>query len=188
MTEKRKLADCFENGWFKAEYLWELRQEIVLGSLYYADYRNSFGIDEHKVRDFFTSFWDSFCEELAKEDNLWEEACIITRDHFEGDTNVSPGKYDLFREETYQELFQKRYDNEDTLKNWYGCFCDDCPLPPKMVNVDIYWQFHRSIQVIAGTEDEAEEIVNEMMKNREIPTESFEPDDDWDLDTTYQPD
>ncbi len=105
MTQKRILADCFENGWFKEEYLWELRQEIVLGSLYYADYRNSFGIDEHKVCDFFTSFWDSFCEELAKEDNLWEEACIITRDHFEGDTNVSPGEYDLFREETYQELF-----------------------------------------------------------------------------------
>ena len=48
MTQKRILADCFENGWFKEEYLWELRQEIVLGSLYYADYRNSFGIDEHK--------------------------------------------------------------------------------------------------------------------------------------------
>lgn len=191
MTEKRKLADCFENGWFKEEYLWELRQEIVLGSLYYADYRNSFGIDEHKVCDFFTSFWDSFCEELAKEDNLWEEACIITRDHFEGDANVSLGKYDLFREETYRELFQTRYDNEKTLKSWYNCFADNgpesSPLPPKMVNVDIHWDFARSIQVIAADEDEAEEIVEAMMRDGSIPKESFEATEDWELDTTYQP-
>lgn len=189
MTQKRNLADCFENGWLKEEYLWELRQEITLGSLCYADYRNSFGIDERKVCDFFTSFWDSFCEELAKEDNLWEEVCIITRDYFADEKNVSSIKYDLFRSETYQELFMKRYDNEETLKSWYNCFdgSESSPLPPKIINVDIHWDFARSIQVIAADEDEAKEIVEVMMRDGSIPKESLEATEDWELDTAYQP-
>ena len=36
--------------------LWALRQEIKLGSLFYADYRNSFDIDEHPVCDFFDGY------------------------------------------------------------------------------------------------------------------------------------
>lgn len=187
MTQKRKLADCFENGWLKEEYLWELRQEIVLGSLYYSDYRNSFGIDEHKVCDFFTSFWDSYCEELAKEDHLWEEACVITRDYFADEPNVSPSKYDSFRHDTYMKLSKEHYDNEDVLKQWYSCFCDESPLPPKLINVDIHWDFARSIQVIAADKDDAEEIVEQMMNNGEISKESFEATGDWELDTTYQP-
>lgn len=63
--------DCFdENGWLKDEYLWSLRQQITLGSIYVSDYENSFGIQPKKVCDFFTSFWDSYCQELAKEDGL----------------------------------------------------------------------------------------------------------------------
>ena len=46
--------------------LWALRQEIVLNSLYAADYRNSKGYDEHKVCDFFDGYV-SFLEELAEE-------------------------------------------------------------------------------------------------------------------------
>lgn len=49
MSNNIRTKDRFtENGWFKEEYLWELRQQIVLNSLFVADYRNSFGIDEKK--------------------------------------------------------------------------------------------------------------------------------------------
>ena len=48
------------------EQLWALRQEIVLNSLYVADYRNSDGFDEHKVCDFFEGYVD-FLQELAAE-------------------------------------------------------------------------------------------------------------------------
>lgn len=180
MTQKRRLANCFEDGWLKQEYLWPLRQEIVLGSLYVADYRNSFGIDEHKVCDFFTSFWDSYCEELAKEDGLMEEA----RKQYEASDKK------VCEDDIYLQLSHERYDNEETLIDWYNCFCNDgsesSPLPPKMVNVDIHWDFHQSIQVIAADEYEAEDIVEEMMNNGEISKESFEAGD-WELDTTYQP-
>ena len=38
------------------EQLWKLRKEIVLGSLYIDDYKNSFGINPENVCDFFNSF------------------------------------------------------------------------------------------------------------------------------------
>ena len=38
------------------ETLWNLRMEICLYSLYYTDFRNSFGIDEHAVCDFFDGY------------------------------------------------------------------------------------------------------------------------------------
>jgi hypothetical protein len=46
--------------------LWTLRQQIVLGSLYTADYRNDLGYDEHKVCDFFDGYV-SFLQDLADE-------------------------------------------------------------------------------------------------------------------------
>lgn len=48
------------------EDLWALRQEVVLNSIYTADYINSFGWDAHDIQDFF----DGYCEvlgEIAKE-------------------------------------------------------------------------------------------------------------------------
>lgn len=179
MKTKRRTADCFEDGWLKKEYLWPLRQEIVLGSVFVADYRNSFGIDEHKVCDFFTSFWEGFCEELAKEDGLMAEA---QKRYDASDCTVSV-------DSIYLDLNRERYDNEDTIISWYNCFDggpEDCPLPPKMVNVDIHWDFARSIQVIAADEYEAEDIVDEMMNNGEIPQSTFEGCG-WELDTSYQP-
>lgn len=161
MSNNIRTKDRFtENGWFKEKYLWELRQQIVLNSLYVADYRNSFGIEEHKVCDFFDGYI-SFLTELEIE------------------------KYG--KELDNISAFFDEFDTEENLKSWYGCFCDDCPLPPRMVNVDIHWDFARSIQVIADDEDEAEEIVQEMMEKGEIPQSSFEATGDWELDTTYQP-
>ena len=73
-------SDFFdEDGWLKDEYLWPLRQEITLGSMYVSDYNNSFGIKPEKVCDFFTSFWDDYCERLAKEDNIWEQAVVLAK-------------------------------------------------------------------------------------------------------------
>jgi hypothetical protein len=44
-------------------WLWKLRQEIVLNSLYYKDYENSFGYDSHDVCDFF----DGYLEDLGNQ-------------------------------------------------------------------------------------------------------------------------
>lgn len=158
-----RTKDRFDDkGWLKEEYLWELRQQIVLNSLYYSDYRNNFGIDEHKVCDFFDGYV-SFLTELEIE--KYGKELSNTSDFFD------------------------EFDNEENLKSWYRCFdIENNPLPPKMVNVDIHWDFARSIQVIAENEDEAEDIVEEMMSKGEIPKSSFEATGDWELDTSYQPD
>lgn len=54
-------------------------------------------------------------------------------------------------------------------------------------NVDIHWDFARSIRVIASSEDEAYDIVDEMMQKEEIPRSTFEPTGDYELDTDWQP-
>ena len=46
------------------EQLWKLRKEIVLGSLYIDDYKNSFGINPENVCNFF----DSFIEDAQQDD------------------------------------------------------------------------------------------------------------------------
>ena len=43
--------------WSK-EKLWKLRKEICLGSMYYSDYENSFGIPEKTCLEFFDGFID----------------------------------------------------------------------------------------------------------------------------------
>lgn len=81
---------------FNQEDLWALRQEIVLNSLYIADYRNSFGIEPHSVCDFFDGFM-SFAQGIEEEEG--------------------------FKDESIQEFFE-RYDNPDFLWEWYCC-CED---------------------------------------------------------------
>lgn len=145
-----------EDGWLKEEFLWELRQQIVLNSIYTADYRNTFGIDENNVCDFFEGYV-SFLTELEVE--IYGKELDCSSDFFD------------------------EFDNEENLKNWYRCFdIDNNPLPPKMIIVDIYMDFVRSIKVIANDEKEAEEIVEEMMRKGEVPPSSFEATGDWELD------
>lgn len=84
------------------ENLWKLRQEIKLGSLFVSDYRNSFGIDPHKVCDFFEGFLE-FVEEKMREDH--------------------PGSDD----KDFWELLPD-YDTPEYLLDWYYCFDED-PLP-----------------------------------------------------------
>lgn len=74
--------------------LWSLRQEIPIGSLYLADYENSFGIDKHEVSAFFDGYID-FLDELMQEDGVGD------KDYWNSLTN---------------------YDNAENLDRWYGCF------------------------------------------------------------------
>lgn len=90
--------------WTK-ESLWNLRKEIVFNSLYYADYRNSFGVDEHKCCDFFDGYG-------------WQLHYLMECDGREDVGN----KYWLYFDE---------YDNAENLWNFYcDCSCDgNEPLP-----------------------------------------------------------
>ncbi len=50
---------CWDGkGHFKRDFLWKLRQEITLNSLYLDDYENSFGIAPQAVCDFFEGYTD----------------------------------------------------------------------------------------------------------------------------------
>lgn len=72
------------------EELWNLRLEIVLGSLFLKDYSNSFGIPVSTCCDFFDGFIDdcfdresdniSFqqvCDKYDNPDSLWEYYCFM---------------------------------------------------------------------------------------------------------------
>ena len=50
------------------EQLLQLRKEIVLNSLYFNDYKNSFGIDKNLVYNFFDSYME-YLQELETENN-----------------------------------------------------------------------------------------------------------------------
>ena len=79
--------------------LWKLRQEIKLGSLFIADYRNSFDIDPHKVCDFFDGFLE-FVEEEMQED------------------------FPSCNDKDFWELLPD-YDTPEYLLDWYYCFEED---------------------------------------------------------------
>ena len=52
--------------------LWQLRNEIVLNSLYEKDYSNSFGISEGVCQDFFDGYVEELCLK-AKDDDFNED-------------------------------------------------------------------------------------------------------------------
>ena len=84
--------------WTK-EKLWELRQEIKLGSLFIADYRNSFGVAPHKVCDFFDGFLEFVGEEMQVDCSSYDDAAFW---------NLRPD-----------------YDTPEYLLDWYSCFEED---------------------------------------------------------------
>lgn len=174
-----------ENGWLKDEFLWPLRQQIVLDSVFTSDFENNFGIEAKKVQDFFDAY-SSFISRLAKEDGIYEDAEKFLATLPDDDCRKR-GSYPV--EDLVGAWINERYDNEENLKTWYNHY--DCesgnPLPLRMVNVDIHYDFARSIRVLAKDEDEAYDIVDEMMRNGEIPLSTFEATGDWELDTSYQP-
>ena len=81
---------------FTKEDLWDLRQQIVLNSLFVSDYRNNMGIDEHSVADFFEGYMD-YLTELEREEGMSDE--------------------------TFKQFFD-RYDTPDNLWSWYHCHGD----------------------------------------------------------------
>ena len=77
--------------------LWELREEIVLNSLFISDYKNTFGFTPESVCEFFFGYVD-YIDEIAQEQT--------------DDEN---------------ELFELsiELDNPDNLYAWYRCFDSD---------------------------------------------------------------
>lgn len=82
-------------GTLNKEELWQLRQQVVVGSMYIADYTNNFNIDEKDVCSFFEGY-ESYIDELIKEN----------------------GKVDDY----FNEF--KKLDTSDTLESWYNCYDD----------------------------------------------------------------
>ena len=48
--------------------LWKLRTEIILGSYFISDFRNTFGFDPVSVQHFFEGYWEYLCD-LAQDEN-----------------------------------------------------------------------------------------------------------------------
>lgn len=74
-----------------AESLWELRQEVVLNSMFTSDFQNSFGVDPHACQDFFDGYVSDL-EDRAKEAG-----------------KSSDDIFDIIKE----------FDNKDNLYSWY---------------------------------------------------------------------
>ncbi len=70
--------------------LWEIRQGIILNSMFYHDYQNEYGIKNETLYSFFESYFSYICE-LA--DELYENSNI--------------------------EIVIKEFDNKENLYSWY---------------------------------------------------------------------
>lgn len=94
---------------FTRDDLAKFRKDIVLNSMFFSDYKNSFGIEEHSASLFFDSYLDFICE-IADEDGFeW--------DYAEPGTSYYRGLH------TWKEFLDK-YDNIDNLEAWHGCYDD----------------------------------------------------------------
>ena len=80
----------------------ELRKQICFGSMFISDYENDLGVDKYQVCNFFDGYFDFLVDEAEIKDGF-----ILHSDNF-------------------KEFF-KKYDNEETLEEWWYCF-DECPL------------------------------------------------------------
>lgn len=56
------------------EQLQQLRQDIVLGSLFVSDYQNSLGIAPVNAIQFFDSYIEVLCEKAQENNDYWEDA------------------------------------------------------------------------------------------------------------------
>lgn len=82
--------------------LWNLRMEIVLDSIYFADYVNSFGFNSHDVSYFFGGYIDYLCE-------LRDESGDDTISYLEFDTEEN--LYAWFN--CYGDLSWIKYEKDD---------------------------------------------------------------------------
>jgi hypothetical protein len=97
-----------DNGWVKADVIVAMRREISLGSIFYADYNNSFELDTDEVYNFF-EWYNSYLVHLAEEDGIYE------KDYDYND----PKRSDL-----YSKLVSS-YDTEENLRNFYAYECSE---------------------------------------------------------------
>lgn len=89
------MAKTFED--LTKEELWQLRQEVVVNSVFTAHYTNSFGFNASDICSFFDGYYD-YLRELADED---DNDCLIT-----------------------DGLIYDKYDNQDNLESWFNCYDD----------------------------------------------------------------
>lgn len=67
--------------------LWQLRQEVVLNSLYVSDYENSFGYHKEDMCLFFESYLSYLCE-MMEEMGIASEDHLKCLDEFDNPTNL----------------------------------------------------------------------------------------------------
>lgn len=122
--------------WTKDELV-ELRNQIVLNSIYYSDYSNDFGVDEHKVFDFFDGFIDGLYQEGKEkfnEGDIDDEILKETRPNRNGEITA----------EAYGEAYaDKEMDNPYSLWNYY-CDYDYNPLP--ITDIEMYHNHHKNYE------------------------------------------
>jgi len=95
---------------FTREDLEKFRKDVCLNSMFYSDFRNSFGIDYHSASLFFDSYFDFICELSAEDGFKWDYA-------EPGSTYYKEGNH------TFKEFLEK-YDTTDNLESWHGCYED----------------------------------------------------------------
>jgi len=64
------------------DQLWELRKEIVLNSIFVADYRNSFGISPHSACDLFDGYVE-FLNSLAEDSGVPDWTTLDSPEHLQ---------------------------------------------------------------------------------------------------------
>lgn len=95
---------------FTREDLAKFRKDVCLNGMFYSDFRNSFGIDEHSASLFFDSYFSFICELAAEDGFKWDYA-------EPGSTYYKEGNH------TFKEFLDK-YDTTDNLEDWHGCYED----------------------------------------------------------------
>lgn len=84
--------------------MWQLRNQVVVGSLFIADYKNDMGVEPRVCCNFFDGYLEYLFENLEED-----------------------GGYPNTLEATNEIV--RKYDNAGNLYNWYCCFADSDPLP-----------------------------------------------------------
>lgn len=87
----------------------------------------------------------------------------------------------------YDEELQQMIGWDDLAEQIYQCVINQTSANKKIYNVDIHWDFAKSVQVEAVSKEEAASIVDEMIRNGKILATDLEPTDDFELNTDWQP-
>lgn len=118
--------------WTKDELV-ELRKQIALNSVYYADYRNDFGVDEHKVCDFFDGFVNNLYDEGKERFNEGDIDDEILR-------KTRPDRNGAITAYAYGNAYaDEKMESPEALYEYYCDYYDD-PLP--ITDIETYETYH----------------------------------------------